>query len=393
MKPVRTFLQTNAIKALLAVEKPLYSAAKGKHFRNRFLSSVDIPFVGSKVKILKETEDVTYIAKYNDDGTIDRGDFKILNFTDLHLDEDYGLNDKTLQMFVNQIRDEKPDLVILTGDVVLSKYQQIDAVQFAMMMESLGVYWVYAFGNHETREEKGYFKWLMFNSMTSYPHCLSKFGRDDLFGYGNCIVNVMNSETELKQSLVIFDSGRNIREEYVERDNVPQEKRNGYDYIKPCQIKWYEDYMTEFRSEYGEFKSMIYLHIPIPEYKVVADEYIEDGIEKYKFTDNAKLLYGCQYESIGCSPHNSGLFDAMKRQGTQAIFAGHDHVNDFAAIYDGIYLVYNQPGGYNCYTMGDYKKGYYHWDEKDWLNGATVTTVYEDGGIELRQSFNRKYLW
>ena len=162
------------------------------------------------VEIIKETDNATYIAKYKEDGTIDNSDFKILLTTDMHLDEDYDLNDKTFDRIFKQIRDNKPDLVIFTGDCIQSKFQQIDAVQFAEWMEEIGVYWAYIFGNHEAREEKEFHKYLIFKSLSDFPHCLSKFGDPNLFGYGNFIVNIMNSETQLKQSLVFMDSGRDI---------------------------------------------------------------------------------------------------------------------------------------------------------------------------------------
>lgn len=391
MKPVRTFLQQNAIKFWLNVEKPFYDLSKGKLAKNIFLKSVDYSYVGSKVKIIKETDTSTYIAKFNDDGTIDNSDFKIMTGTDMHLYDVHEDVDKTLQMFVNQVRDEKPDLIIFTGDVLLTKFQHIDTIQFAQLMEELGVYWAYCFGNHEAREEKEYFKYFIFKGFCDYPHCLSKFGDPELFGYGNFIINIMNSETELRQSLVCFDSGRDMCEPHVTNDNVPADvlDLNAYDYIKPSQIAWYEKEINALKKEYGKVDSMLYMHIPIPEYAEVFDE-----VEKntYEPSGKAEILYGDQFESIGCSKFNSGLFDAMKRVGSQAIFAGHDHVNYWAAKYDGVLLVYNQCGGYGCYNMYDYDNFRFKWPEKDWPQGYTITTIKEDGSIELRQSFNAKYL-
>ncbi len=387
MKPARTFIQQNAIKLLIGLEKPVYEITKGKLAQNRFLSSLDIPYVGSKVKIIKENETSTFIAKYKDDGTIDNSDFKLLATTDMHTDEDYSLNDKTLQLFINQIRDEKPDLVILTGDCIQSKYQQIEAIQFAEMMERLGVYWVYVFGNHEARDEKEYHKYLLMKSLSDAPHCLSKFGDPKLFGYGNFIVNIMNSETELKQSLVFFDSGRDIIEAYMARDGVPAEMKNGYDYIKPDQIKWYTDEINALKKQYGKVESMLYMHIPIKEYEEVFEKNDEG---KFVPTGKAEILYGRMHESVGCSPFNSGLFEAMKKNGSQAIFSGHDHVNDWAAKYDGIWLVYNQFGSYNAYGLGNYNG--ISLPEEEWQQGVTITTIHSDGSIDLNQSFNSRYL-
>ncbi len=387
MKPVRTFIQQNGIKFCLGAEKIIYDLSKGKLAQNRFLSALDVPYVGSKVKIIKETETSTFIAKFNDNGTIDNGDFKILATTDMHTDEDYSLNNKTLQLFINQIRDEKPDLVILTGDCIQSKYQQFEAIHFAQMMEKLGVYWAYVFGNHEAREEKEFHKYLIFKSLSDAPHCLSKFGDPNLFGYGNFIINIMNSETELKQSLVFMDSGRDIIEKYMDRDGVPAEFKNGYDYIKPDQIKWYTEEMTALKEKYGKSPNLLYMHIPIKEYEEV---FALNENKEYVPTGKAEILYGRMFESVGCSPFNSGLFEAMKKNGAQGIFSGHDHVNDWAAKYEGIWLVYNQMGSYNAYGLGNYNG--ISLPEEEWQQGVTITTIHEDTTIDLKQSFNSRYL-
>ena len=83
------------------------------------------------------------------------------------------------------------------------------------------------------------------------------------------------------------------------------------------------------------------------------------------------------------------MFDVIKELGsTQAVIVGHDHVNDFCAKYDGVYLVYAQCDGYNTYTMGTN----FGWDEKDWMQGVTMIDMDKDGEIGFRQRFNRNYL-
>lgn len=386
MRPIRTFLQQNSIKAILQIEKPIYDLTNGKCAKNRFLSSVNIPHVGTNVKIVKENENSTYIAKFNPDGTYDNSDFRILCTTDLHLDDDYGLNDRTLQHFVNQIADLKPDLVILTGDVILSKFQQIDAIQFAKMMEQVGVYWAYVFGNHEARKEKEYFKYLFYKSLVDSPFCLSKFGDPSLYGYGNFIINIMNGENSLRQSLVCFDSGRTICEPHRSRDSVPADL-SGYDYIKPSQIKWYENEINSLKKQYGDVKSMIYLHIPLPEYNGFFVEQ-EDGT--YTPADGVEVVYGTMRETVGCSEYNSGLYDAMKKNGSQAIFCGHDHCNDFCINNDGIYIVYNQTGGYNCYRLYEYER--LSPDESTWPFGVNYTDIHADGTLTLNHRKHTVYL-
>ncbi|MBR6634122.1 MAG: hypothetical protein IKL41_00670, partial [Clostridia bacterium] len=99
--------------------------------------------------------------------------------------------------------------------------------------------------------------------------------------------------------------------------------------------------------------------------------------------------YGNVFESVGSSKLNTGLFALIKKLGsTQAMFCGHDHVNDFCALYDGVYLVYNQTGGYETYTTGD-NLGV---PEKDWPQGVTVTDIAPDGEVKISQRFNSVYL-
>lgn len=377
MYKIRTAVQQKLFKAIIKLEEPIYDITGGKLAKNRFLSSVKIPYVGTNVKIVKETENSTFIAKFNPDGSFDNSDFRILCTTDLHLDDDYTLNDRTLQHLVDQIADLKPDLVVFTGDVILSKYQQIDAIQFADMMTQMGVYWAYVFGNHEAREEKGPFKYLLYKSLIDSPCCLCKYGDDDLFGFGNFTINIMNGENSVLKSLVMLDSGRSIIDANRARDGVPGDI-DGYDYVKPSQIKWYADEMTALKKQYGDVESMIYLHIPIPEY----DEFFEEqSAGTFVSKADTELIYGTMREKIGCSKFNSGLFDAMKQNGGMAIFCGHDHCNDFCVKKDGIYIVYNQTGGYNCYRL--YETDKMSPDESTWHFGVNFTDIRADGTLLL----------
>lgn len=377
-EPIAT-IQKKLIELTSNLEKPVHKLTGGKLAGNSFISAVDVPYVGTKVKIIKETDEETFIAKVKPNGEYDKSDFRILCTTDLHIDTDYELNNKTFDRLIKMITELKPDLVVFTGDVVLSQFQRIDAAQFAEIFEKMGVYWTYVFGNHEARAEKEYFKYIFFKLMVDSPHCLSKFGNPDLFGYGNFFINIMDGEDSVRQCLVFFDSGRDITDEHRAEDGVPADL-NGYDYVKPSQIKWYSDKLAEIKSKYGDVKSMIFQHIPVPEYESF---FVEIGEYKYEPKEGAEILYGTQREGIGCSKYNSGLFDAMKENGTQAMFCGHDHCNDFCAKLDGVYLVYNQTGGYNTYP--NYEKDKLDADEATWPFGVNYIDIKEDGSISMVQ--------
>ena len=385
MRPVTTFIRHNSIKALLAAEKGAKTISKGKLCSNLF--DVEPKYIGTDVRIIKETEDSTFIAKCDTNGRIVDKPFKILVTTDLHLCDDMELINKTLALLARHVEAEKPDLILFTGDVVLTDHQQVDCIQFGRFMEKMGIYWAYVFGNHEARAEKEYHKYLMLKNLTSFPHCLSKFGDPSLFGYGNFFINILSSETSIQQSIVMLDSGRNTSPTHNVENDAPAELKC-YDFLKKGQIEWYKNNIINLEKEYGKFKSIMMMHIALCEYQEVMEL---DENENYVPTGKAEILYGGMYESIGCSEFNSGMFKAIKELGsTQAVVVGHDHVNDFCAEYDGVRLVYAQCGGYNSYVCDTMRSLF--GDEKNWLQGATMIDVAEDGEIVFRQRFNRDYL-
>lgn len=384
MKFLQTVIRENGIRAIVSAEKAIGSHSGAKQPK-KLIGKGRIPVMDSKVERIMEDESAVWIAKFDDDGQISEDDFVILAMTDLHFEDDPELRDKTIDMMVRNITDVNPDLVVFTGDIILSNHQQIDGVRFAKLFEDMGVYWTFVFGNHEARAEKEYHKYFLMKNMSQFEHCLAKFGPSELFGYGNHIINIMNRDGSIRQSLFMFDSGRNISDKYRFENGLDSDLR-GYDYLKNNQKNWYRNHIEEQRRVYGDFKSLMFMHIPLCEYENVNRL---DKFGEYVPTGKAKILYGSQYESIGCSPVNSGMFSLIKELGsTQAVFAGHDHVNDFCAEYDGVKLVYVQTSGYETYTMGDLRK----WDESKWMQGATVITVKNDGSIELKQRFNRDYL-
>ena len=372
-------------KGILALGRCAYKATDGKLAKNMFTMSVDIKNIGTDVKIIKEDDDSVTIAKFDSNGKIKNEDFRILSTTDIHLGDDPILRKKCFDMLMRHIKDTKPDLVVLTGDIILGKYQHKDAVEFAQFMEKIGIYWAFTFGNHEAREEKGRFKELIMKCQTTFPHCLARQGKKELFGLCNYCINILKSESEILKTLFFFDSGRDILDEYIAEHGVPEDM-NGYDFLKNNQLNWYENKVKSLKSKYGDVKSFMYMHIPIKEYEY-AIEQNENG--EFVFTDKCEIVYGGAYESVGSSAFNSGMFELIKKlDSTQAVFSGHDHVNDYCAIYDGIYLVYSQCGGYETYTIEE-KTG---WDETKWIQGVTITDIKSDGEFNISPRYNRDYL-
>ena len=91
--------------------------------------------------------------------TTDR-DFKVMQLTDIHIGAGYMSYEKDLMAFnavASMITREKPDLVIVTGDIAYpvpfqagTFNNKTSAVAFAELMENLGVYWTLTLGNHDS---------------------------------------------------------------------------------------------------------------------------------------------------------------------------------------------------------------------------------------------------
>lgn len=80
-------------------------------------------------------------------------------------------------------------------------------------------------------------------------------------------------------------------------------------------------------------------------------------------------------ETLGSGTFNTGMFDAMKEMGsTKNVIIGHDHVNDFSLVYQGIRLTYGVKTGDKCY-----------WTEDGSMNGGTKLTLGDGGAYTSLQ--------
>ena len=313
-----------------------------------------VPSVGSSVEIVDEKEDEVTIKK-NGDG------FKVLMFTDLHFDGKNETSTVTATNLVNNIVREKPDLVIVGGDNVTSAFNGKRSAQLATIFENLGVYWAGVLGNHEGDNRFSISREKMISVFSSQDHCLIKSGKDDVDGLGNYALVILNEDDSVKHVYYFMDTMDEMSSELKAEYGIPEEE-SPYDGTKASQVKWYTEKNNELKEKYGDFKSTVVVHIPLPQYKTAAE--------------NGKFIYGDRLEKICASGFDAGLFDAIKAGGTtKSVFCGHDHLNTFGIEYDGILLSYIQPSGYGSYTTAS-RLGY---EEADWLQGYTKLELENDG--------------
>ena len=322
--------------------------------------------INNDVEIVSEDIDSVTIKKNSDE------DFKVMMFTDLHIKGDNELDNITLTYMVKNITEQNPDLVILGGDNVTYGFNKKRNVQLAELFENLGVYWASVLGNHEGDGFLSYDRKKVIELFSSYEHCLVKEGKEDVDGNGNCTINILNADGTLKEVFFLMDSGDYMLQETKDQYGIT-DTDDVYDGVKESQVQWYEDKHDELEAEYGNFKSVTVVHIPIYQ---AEREYAEGD-----------FLYGEKREGVCESGFDSGLFDTMKEKGSaQAVYFGHDHVNNFGVMCDGILLSYMQPSGYAAYNMSSK----FDAPENEWIQGCIILNIIEDGTYTAERIFNHK---
>ena len=143
------------------------------------------------------------------------GDFKVMQITDVHLVGGFlfAENDKkALHAVASMIEAERPDLVIVTGDISYAVPwsgtldNSIAHGYFKRLMEKLGVYWTVTFGNHDS-EAYNYHNRAAVADMYSeeaLQYCLFSAGPDGVFGECNHVINVQNTQGLITSSYVMI---------------------------------------------------------------------------------------------------------------------------------------------------------------------------------------------
>lgn len=361
------------------------------------ISAVGLKSNKSFISTIKAVEYDNQLKPFiDDDGYytfITDEDFTVMQLTDIHIGGGFlsiKKDNMALNAVASMITAEKPDLVVVTGDITYpvpfqagTFNNKLSAKLFAGLMEQLGVYWCPVFGNHDTEAYSYYSREQISDIYSSdeYEHCLYQAGPREVDGSGNYIVKVENTKGEITQGLVMLDS-----HSYVDGDYFGALWK--YDTIHENQVQWYEQELKKLQQENNGAmpKSLAFFHIALPEYKDAWYEYRDNG---YNDTDNVKYVYGKAGEKgdivYSSKSYNFGFFDKMVELGsTQGTFCGHDHLNNFALNYKGIQLTYSYSIDYLAYT-GIMKYGL--------QRGCTIINVKPDGSFEshLENYYQDKY--
>jgi hypothetical protein len=259
------------------------------------------------------------------------GKFKIAQFTDIHWNPASDKNHLTIENIRMVLKEEAPSLVVYTGDIVTKGPSYQGWMDVTRPLIESGIPWAVTLGNHD--DEADMTRDQIYDLLLTLPGFIGVKG-PDISGTGNFVLPLQSSNSDDTKALIwFFDS-----------HGYPADKTLGkYDWIKFDQIAWYRQKSAEF-SQHNDgkpFPSLAYFHIPLPEYKLIT------GLEG---------TLG-RFEEEVCSPDvNSGLFSAFLEMGdVTGMFVGHDHVNNYIGIHQGIAMGYGQVSGADAY--GKFPRG------------------------------------
>lgn len=339
------------------------------------------------------------LVKKDANGQVIDSEFKIIGFTDTHLDTKKEKGDLTMEYLIRNIVNEKPDMVVFVGDNITSGINRRRTKQLAKTMEELGVYWDLVLGNHEGDNIWSISRHGMLKLLSKYPHCLADADDkhlatgDKVWGNGNHVINILGADEKIVRSLYFIDGGSDMSEEDMIKydDEFEDKSHNDYDYVKDSQIAWYLETVSDIENlNGGHVPSTIFDHIALNEFRTAYDAItgeteVTQNVPDYYVpdADGDYLIDGQRREVICYSGHNSGLFNAILSAGsTDSVVCGHDHINDFVLSYKGIILAYNEPSGYSSYNLVSKKLADYM------MQGYTRYTVAPNGAIAITQMHN-----
>lgn len=263
----------------------------------------------------------------------DDGTFSLVQLTDLHWKNGEATDLATRRTIETVLDAERPDLVVLTGDILAGGGCKDPARGLHEVLAPIverGLSWAGVFGNHD--DEGSLDRRALLDVMMRIPGCLSRPGPEDVPGVGNFHLEIAGPNGKLAWTLYFLDSNAYAK--------PPLE---GYAWVDAGQIAHLKATASSLTARHGPRPALAFFHIPTPEWDEVW---------------RTQVCYGVKHERVCAPPLNSGLFAAMVDIGdVLGAFVGHDHVNDYIGTLHGVALGYGRATGHSTYGREGMPRG------------------------------------
>ena len=259
------------------------------------------------------------------------GKLKIVQLTDIHWDPQSKNCAQTAQTIEAVLALEKPDIAMLTGDVVTERPGPEGWKAIIALLEKAQVPFTVMMGNHDAEVMP---KQEIYDLLAQSPYFIGEKGPETIHGCGNYVVPIYGADHKTTKALLYC----------IDSNDYPESKDYGtYDWIHFDQVAWYRQTSARFTKENGgnPLPALAFFHIALPEYDAIP---------------NNGTMLGEKNEGAGASKINSGLFASFIEMGdVMGAFVGHDHDNDFIGTHYQIALAYGRVTGTDAY--GDLERG------------------------------------
>lgn len=304
------------------------------------LAAISLIFTGVMFFAIKGFESYETSVTVDEDAQVIRTDgdeVRILRFSDVQTKNliECAIAYPTVKRLVKKYQ---PDIIILTGDNISDGSGELVLKAFIDLFDSFEIPWALVFGNHDRNSANSMQE--ICSALEGSEYCLFKTGyMDDR--YGNYHYNI-EIGGRVVRTLIFMDS---------EKSNFTDE-----------QVEWYRDTVNEISEQEGRVvPSFVFFHIPIQETNDAYKLYLEDPSVGDGFIEDPRV-----------QSENTGFFDAVKElSSTDALFFGHDHLNNAIIEYDDVLF---------CYAM---KTGYTVYYDFDRMGANLITVSAENFTIEM----------
>lgn len=246
------------------------------------------------------------------------GEFTVMQFTDLHYNGKERQSGHVPTMLAQLIREGKPDLVVITGDLIYAAPGEQTLREICGVFAAQGIPYAITLGNHDAEQQITHAE--LYAVIRTLPGCVNGHYNPDGTPQGDFVIPILSADGVREEArLYLMDSN-------------DYNADNSYMGFTRKQVAWYETQAAlAARQNKRRVNSLIFFHVPLPEFSQAFDK---------------APLAGWRLEKECPGRDNAGMFRALVDGGEiTGVFAGHDHSNNYVAQKEGIALCYGRYSG------------------------------------------------